>query len=309
MPKLQVKSKTNLTNLKLITVILKNLKDSIMFYINSKPIVANYEISANCNLRCYGSGCYFFKGNGKSKYKDLSLNEWSERFKTDRKNGINKAFLTGGEPMLRQDVIKEAYKIFNSNIQMVTNGTIPVPREPGYPPNYFVSIDGNRKCHNKIRGLNIFDKIMKNVKGDKRVVFAPVLSRLNKDQVFNIVEETLKAEVRGVIFSFFTPGKKGSELVLKGMELDKVIDDIRKAKKDYGKIIMVSEKMLNILKNKSHVKNCYLRKKWAITYDPEGKIKTPCVLGEDVKCSECGCVVPIIIEGIKKLDFKQFVQQ
>jgi len=62
--------------------------------------------------------------------------------------------------------------------------------------------------------------------------------------------------------------------------------------------------MLNVLKTKSHVENCVLRKGLVVSHLPNMEIKEPCIFGVDINCSNCGCHVPIVAESLKSFDFE-----
>ncbi len=275
------------------------VRDYIKFSVTKKPLVANYEITANCNLRCYDSGCYFFKNRNPSK--ELSDEQWISKFKRDRKENIKVAILTGGEPMLRPKVVEAACNIFN-NVMMVTNGTIPI--ENLKLRNYFVSLDGSREVNDKIRGNGVFDKVVKNIRGDKRATIAATISTYNQDPILNLAKIISRLDIKGITFALYTPMSFNDPLVPR--DIDNIIKDIRKAKKEYGDIILVSERMLELFKSKRHSKDCYLRKGWVVTYDPQGKIKRPCVLGEKVICAECGCNIPVFMRAVKDIDLETF---
>jgi len=91
---------------------------------NAVPLAANYEITLYCNLHCIH--CYRNKDHNSTA--ELDLEEWERTFILHKKNGVNGAHLTGGEPLLRLDIINIANRVFN-NLSIVTNGTIKVPEE------------------------------------------------------------------------------------------------------------------------------------------------------------------------------------
>lgn len=139
--------------------------DFLRFVLTKKPQRANFDITWKCNLNC--EHCYWKKySHGK---KELTDEEWEDIFRRHRKEGIKYVTLTGGEPSLRKNIIETAAKIFDG-VFIVSNGTSKISE--GINSRIFVSLDGNREIHNKIRGANIFDKVIQNIKDDKRVVIA-----------------------------------------------------------------------------------------------------------------------------------------
>ena len=144
--------------------------------IRNVPLYVNYDLTWQCNLKC--KHCYFFSSTAelKNKRTELSNEEWIKVFKYHRNLGTKTAILTGGEPTLRMDVIKEAIKIFPS-VQVVSNGVIKLPRFNGYKqPKYWVSIDGTKETHNKIRGENIFDRVIQNIRENNPVVTSTIMT-------------------------------------------------------------------------------------------------------------------------------------
>ena len=128
-----------------LNLIAKYLKNKI----TNIPLAVNYDITYHCNLNC--EHCYFRASNPKPL--ELSDEQWHNVFKYHHSLGIGSAAITGGEPTLRMNVIRDAYETFGL-IQIATNGIIKIPED--IRATIWVSIDGNEETHNKIRGLNFF---------------------------------------------------------------------------------------------------------------------------------------------------------
>lgn len=75
--------------------------------------------------------------------------------------------LTGGEPTIHPEFPKIVEYACDSikRIIVTSNGTTEYYSHIKYRENvkYQISIDGNRYCHNKLRGLNCYDKIFENI--------------------------------------------------------------------------------------------------------------------------------------------------
>ena len=264
------------------------------------PVVANYDITSRCNLKC--SHCYWRK-TYKSK-KELSDKEWNKIFLEYKKKGVRMAFLTGGEPALRPKVIRMANKIFS--ISIVTNGTVKIPED--IQRRIFVSIDGPREIHNKIRKVKCFDRIIKNIKNDKRVILGPTLSTANYKYIDELIQITRDAGVEGIIFSVYTSHKlKGDPLVLEGKKLDYVTKKLREVWKKNKDIVFLTPYIINLFKTKKHPTKCYFRSKSFIAFDANMNIKKPCTLGKGVNCKTCGCIVPIVGYALNHLDIRAII--
>jgi len=254
------------------------------------PLYVNYDLTWQCNLKC--KHCYFFSSTKelKNRRTELSDEEWIKVFKYHRKLGTKIAVLTGGEPTLRMDVIKEAIKIFPS-VQVVSNGIIKLPRFNGYKqPKYWVSIDGTKETHDKIRGAKVFDKVIENIRENNPVVTTTIMT-LNYKEIEDIVKIAHDNGASGLILQFYTD-YPDSSLLLNGSILKKTIQDILKVMREYGDFIFYSKKMLEIYLSKEFVPHCIFKTGYIKSYYPDGKQKF-CVMGNSLLCENCGCVVPI----------------
>jgi MoaA/NifB/PqqE/SkfB family radical SAM enzyme len=269
--------------------------------VRNVPLYVNYDLTWQCNLKC--KHCYFFSSSTelKNKRTELSAEEWIKVFKYHRKLGTKIAVLTGGEPTLRMDVIREAIKIFPS-VQVVSNGIIKLPRFNGYiQPKYWVSIDGNKDTHDKIRGARVFDKVIQNIRENNPVVTTTIMA-LNYKEIEEIAKIAYDNDASGLIFQFYTD-YADSPLLLKGNILKKTIKDILKVMREYGNFIFYSKKMLEIYLSKEFVPHCIFKTGQIKSFYPDGKQKF-CVMGNSpLLCDNCGCVVPITAYALfKKFD-------
>lgn len=194
-----------------------------------------------------------------------------------------------------------ADKIFPT-LQIVSNGIIKIPER--IRKKIFISIDGSKETHNEIRGVNCFDKVFENIKNDKRVVIACTLSASNFKQIEEIVKIAERAKVVGVTFSLYTAASQNDPLLLSGENLDYTINKLKEMKNRYEDFVLLSSMMIETFRTKEHVKTCFLRSKWVVSYYPNLKEKKPCVLGKNVACNTCGCIVPIVMHCIRQFDFE-----
>lgn len=108
----------------------------------------------------------------------------------------------------------------------------------------------------------------------------------------------------GVTFSLYTAASQNDPLLISGENLDYTINKLKEVKDKYKDFVLLSPMMIETFRTKEHVKACFLRSKWVVSYYPDLKEKKPCVLGENVACSTCGCIVPIVMHCIRKIDFE-----
>jgi MoaA/NifB/PqqE/SkfB family radical SAM enzyme len=263
----------------------------LQLMVRKVPLYVNYDLTWQCNLKCIH--CYFFSSTAELKCKrtELSDEDWIKVFKYHRKLGTKIAVLTGGEPTLRMDVIKEAIKIFPS-VQVVSNGIIKLPRFNGYKqPKYWVSIDGNKQTHDKIRGAKVFDKVIENIRENNPVVTSTIMT-LNYKEIEDIAKIAHDNGASGLVLQFYTD-YSDSSLLLKGSILKKTINDILKVMSEYENFIFYSKKMLELYLSKEFVPHCIFKTGQIKSFYPDGKQKF-CVMGNSpLLCDNCGCIVPI----------------
>jgi MoaA/NifB/PqqE/SkfB family radical SAM enzyme len=213
--------------------------------------IVNYEITSRCNLKC--EHCYWRKTNNSTE--ELSDEEWIEIFLDHKSQGATNAYLTGGEPGLRLNVVKEANNIFNG-ISIVSNGTVRFPDE--IQRRIFISIDGPKEIHNKIRNVNVFDKIMNNIQNDQRIILGATLTTTNYQYIDELIELTKEINVEGITFSTYTSHMEyGDPLLLEGEKLDWTINKLKEARKKDKKLVFLSPYMIELFHSKEHYKDCF----------------------------------------------------
>jgi len=262
--------------------------------------VLSIDVTSDCNLDC--KHCYLPKIKNSSK--ELTDEQWRETFLKFKRQGVRSAFLTGGEPTLRPNVIKIAYNIFPV-ITVVSNGLIKIPED--IQCRIFISLDGPKKINNKIRNTNSFDTILENIKNDKRVILAPTLTTENYAYIEDIVEIAKKSNIEGIAFNLYTSHHGPDDpLLLKNTQLDQTLEKLREVWEKNKKIVFLTPKILKILKTKEHYSSCFFRGKNVLVFDSSmgGKL---CTLGNGVKCETCGCAIPVISKALKKGDLRAWM--
>lgn len=260
---------------------------------NGFPRVANYEITARCNLNC--SHCYWRKTC--SSDEQLSDQQWKEVFLSHRTRGVSFAFLTGGEPSLRQSVIDMAFSIF-PGLAIASNGVIKIPER--IDRRLFISLDGPREVHNSIRGGDVFDQVLDNVHGDRRVILSPTLSTTNFRHIDELVDIARRSGVEGITFSLYTSHGNGDDpLLLRDGELDWTARKLVQSWRRNRDIVFLTPRIIQVLKEKNHFDKCFFKGRNIASFDAGMQRKKPCVLGEGVNCRTCGCIVPVVSYALR----------
>jgi sulfatase maturation enzyme AslB (radical SAM superfamily) len=223
-------------------------------------------------------------------------------FQEHKKGGATAAYLTGGEPALRMNVIVIANRIFDE-IGIISNGTIKIPEN--MQRRIFISIDGPKEIHNRIRRADVFDKVLDNIKNDKRVILTPTLSTTNYKYIDQLIDIAQKSNVEGITFSTYTSHREtGDPLLLEGEKLDWTVNKLMEVWNKNREIVLLTPRVINLFKTKEHYKRCFFRGNNFISFDANMNIKKPCTLGRGVNCKTCGCIVPIISYAAERIDLR-----
>ena len=264
------------------------------------PRVANYEITSKCNLKCMH--CYWWKGDNSGT--ELSSEKWEEIFLDHKSKGVSMAFLTGGEPSLRPDVIDSADKIFTA-LAIASNGVKKIDKRINR--RIFISLDGPQEVHDRIRGADVYDRVIDNIRGDSRVIIAPTLSTLNYKYVAELVQIARNSGVDGITFALYTSHAEGDDpLLLSGEKLEQTILSLQREYAENKDIVFMTPFIIKMFKDKAHRQSCFFRGSNFISFNASLKIKKPCVLGDGVNCETCGCNVPMISFAMKKADIRSW---
>ncbi|MFL6423054.1 MAG: radical SAM protein [Nitrososphaera sp.] len=275
-----------------------------------KPFACSLAPTLACNLAC--SFCYTASPRALAKGQDrrqqlvqeLTVDGFKELCLTLRKRGIRHATLTDGEPLLTKqsrEKCKVAAEIFDQT-WVVTNGTFGFPTFRNTL--YIVSLDGDEKTHDLIRGKGIFAKIKQNISSGISVACYcnTTLSRLNHAKIQNIIEAAKNMGAYGISFAWSTPMSPNDALYLSQAERQKDIDEIIGLKRHYyGDYILNSDKELELMRTNQWSNRCPT---WFVeSYDAYGNRKPTCVFGKATPfmCENCGCnIYPSILTVLER---------
>ena len=134
----------------------------------------HFQITRNCNLRCYFCGQWGKKGFfSDASGEEMTLEDWIDVIlgiiEYRGKTGISPfIMLWGGEPLVSPHfpAIVQLLHEHNFKIGMVTNGVLldcysELINET--VQNIFVSLDGTPEVHNAIRGEGVFERVVANI--------------------------------------------------------------------------------------------------------------------------------------------------
>lgn len=282
------------------------------FRTKGRHFTLNFEATYGCDNAC--PICYFdadiaFK---KSKYpgferqmRDQSLEFWRPILEENAAMG-NTCVLTGGEPGRRPELLEMAYEIYKQKLMIITNGTRRI--SPEVQCRIFASVHGPKSIQREMTERDNFDRVTENIRGDKRYILSPVLSKVNYRYIEYLVKLSLELGIDGVMFSLYTPQilprGKTDPLLLEGEELKWTIQELHRVLDEYPEAVWLTHEMIDLFGSKQHQYGCNLRRGWVKTLDPRGVQKGPCVMGENIDCTKCGCIIPVAMRDLENLNRK-----
>jgi MoaA/NifB/PqqE/SkfB family radical SAM enzyme len=276
---------------------------SIMMH-DRKPFACSLAPTLACNLAC--SFCYtaspraLAKGlNRQQLGQELTVDTFKNLCLTLRKRGIRHATLTDGEPLLTKqsrEKCKVATEIFDQT-WIVTNGTFDFPKFRNTL--YIVSLDGDEKTHDLVRGKGVFARIKQNISSSMSVACYcnTTLTKLNHGKIEDIIEAAKNMGAYGISFAWSTPMSPSDALYVPKEERLNDIEEILRLKRlSYGDYILNSEGELDLMRNNQWSQRC---PNWFVeSYDAYGNRKPTCVFGKATlfMCENCGCnIYPSIL--------------
>ena len=204
------------------------------------PQTVSWDCSRRCNLNCIHCGAT------KEKYpKELSTQQIKKVIDQLSEEKVKFFGITGGEPLLRKDLIEILEYAFRKGIKtgISTNGYFidkNISKKISNAGTYSIqiSLDGNQKIHNYIRGNNqSFQKVIdaiKNLKKEKIKIIsvATVVTPINLDYLEEIKEILLNLKVKYWRIIPIMPIGKGEneKLKLNKTQLKQVLDFVKSNK-------------------------------------------------------------------------------
>ena len=254
------------------------------FLNDKRPILAGMKLTHRCTLQC--RQCPYWQ----RPVPDMSRERIMELLPLLREQGIRILILEGGEPFLWRDgsytisdLVLEAKKHFFC-VGITTNGTLPLDADTDI---VWVSIDGLRETHNRLRGES-FDRIIGNIRSSKhpKVFVNITINRINHREIVPLIK-MLSPLVRGITIQFFYPYPESEDLLLTWEERVEVLEELIGLKKK-GYPVSDSIPALEKLKN-----NKWVCEPWMIAnIEPDGSFHQGCYLQNrttDVNpCRLCG---------------------
>jgi sulfatase maturation enzyme AslB (radical SAM superfamily) len=272
------------------------------------------EITRECPLRC--PGCYAYEdahlGGG------VTLRELSDRKGQELINGVLEVVdrleplhlsLVGGDPLVRYRELETLVPLLFArgiHVQIVTSAFRALPSSWSHLShvNVVVSIDGLQPEHDRRRKPATYERILKNIEGQRITIHSTITGQLMKQPGY--LQEFLqfwtpRPEVNKVWFSLFTP-QKGDDLpeILTATERGQVMTELLQLRKAFPKLDMPEGLIRQIASPPHSPAECvFALTTQTISADLKTKI-TPCQFGGNPDCESCGCIASMGLAAVAK---------
>jgi len=257
---------------------------------------AMVNITNRCTLRC--RHCFVYRtGNPTDTRHEMDSETMVKRLEAlQKEHDIQTMLWMGGEPLIRQDVLREGTKLFPKN-HVTTNGTIDLIDLPRCI--YIVSIDGPQEMNDAIRGKGSFRRVMKTLARvppdfGPTVMCQYVVTRENEDAMEETVQILRETQAQGMTFSFYVPQRNDTSSLTWGSleRRDKAVREAIRLKKLYPDFVWNRTRALELTFSqhaKSVTDNC-LAKEFVLPLYLDGDrfIHPFCCMGNDADCDLCG---------------------
>jgi sulfatase maturation enzyme AslB (radical SAM superfamily) len=270
------------------------------------------EITRECPLRC--PGCYAFDDahlGGGQTLRDLN----------DRKgqaliDGVLEVVdslkplhlsIVGGDPLVRYRELESLVpKLLGRGIhvQIVTSAFRKMSLDWAHLEklNIVVSIDGLQSEHDQRRAPATYERILKNIAGQKVTIHSTITAQMMKRPGY--LEEFLKfwtprPEIKKVWFSLFTPqiGDQLPEILSKEERLS-AIREMTELRKRFSKLDMPEAVIRQFAAPPHRPQDCvFALTTQTLSADLQTKI-TPCQFGGNPDCASCGCIASMGLASI-----------
>jgi MoaA/NifB/PqqE/SkfB family radical SAM enzyme len=270
------------------------------------------EITRECPLKC--PGCYAYEdqhlGGGKT------LRELNDRRGQELIDGVLEVVdrlrplhlsIVGGDPLVRfreLEVLIPLLMARGVHVQLVTSAFRSLG--PSWPTldhlHVAVSIDGLQPEHDVRRAPATYERILKNIAGQRVTVHCTITGQMMKRPGY--LEEFLKfwtprPEIKKVWFSMFTP-QVGDQMpeILGPQERAQAIEEMLVLRKKYPKLDMPEVVIRQFASPPHSPDECiFAMTTQTMSADLETMI-TPCQFGGTPDCASCGCVASMGLAAV-----------
>jgi MoaA/NifB/PqqE/SkfB family radical SAM enzyme len=270
------------------------------------------EITRECPLSC--PGCYAYEeahlGGGATlrSLKDLKGQALVDGVLevVDRLKPLHLS-IVGGDPLVRLRELEALVPLLlgrGIHVQIVTSAFRALAPEWATLPHLtmVVSIDGLQREHDVRRAPATYDRILKNIAGQKITIHCTITGQMMKRPGYlrDFLEFwTPRPEIHRVWFSLFTP-QVGDELpeMLIPSERMQAIAEMLELRPEFPKLDMREGLIRQLAAPPHSPRDCVFAQTTAIlSADLKTQVK-PCQFGGNPDCSSCGCIASMGLAAV-----------
>ena len=280
--------------------------------LKGEPPSLSIEITKECPLKC--PGCYAYDtahlGGGQT-LRDLNdrrgqalvygVLEVVDRFKPLHLS------IVGGDPLVRYrelELMIPPLLARGIHLQIVTSAFRKLgPTWPSLERLLIaVSIDGLQPEHDARRAPATYDRILRNIEGQRITVHCTITAQMMKRPGYlaEFLEFwTPRPEIKKVWFSLFTP-QVGDEMpeILSLDERQRAIEDLVQLRKQYPKLDMSEAVIRQFALPPHRPQDCvFALTTQTLSADLKTNI-TPCQFGGKPDCTSCGCIASMYLTSL-----------
>jgi organic radical activating enzyme len=261
-------------------------------------------VTKECPLSC--PGCYAYTANHlgdglrSRRVSDFRGQELVERiFALVLQYRPLHVSLVGGEPLVRHREISALLprlQALDIHTQVVTSAVRPIPDDWRRINNLniAVSIDGLQPEHDERRTPATYERIQKHIQGHRVTAHCTVTRQMTRRLGYlrEFVEFwSAKEEVRRVWMSLYTPqrGEVSSEVLTPQLRRE-VLDELSRLSDDLPKLDVPQGLVESYREPPRSPAECIFAKTTKPIAADLRTLVTPCQLGGDPDCSQCGCM-------------------
>jgi sulfatase maturation enzyme AslB (radical SAM superfamily) len=215
--------------------------------------------------------------------------------------------ILGGDPLVRYRELEIMVPLLLArgvHVQIVTSAFRVLPPAWATLPhmNVVVSIDGLQPDHDIRRKPATYERILKNIAGQRITIHSTITGQLVKRRGY--LHEFLKfwtprPEIQKVWFSVFTP-QIGDAIpeILTAEERCQVIAELLQLREEFPKLDMPAGLIRQLASPPHNPKECvFALTTQTISADLKTKI-TPCQFGGNPDCGSCGCIASMGLAAV-----------
>lgn len=213
----------------------------------------------------------------------------------------------GGDPLVRYrelEVLVPALIGRGVHVQVVTSAFRPLPAEWSSMDmlNVVVSIDGLQPDHDVRRAPATYDRILKNIAGQRITIHSTVTGQMMKTpgylrQFMDVWAP--RPEIKKIWFSLFTPqvGDAMPEILTRS-ERAQAIADLLELRSEFAKLDMSDGLIRQFATPPDNPDSCvFALTTQTLSADLQTKV-TPCQYGGNPDCSSCGCIASMGLKAV-----------